>query len=228
MPCDTRSDHPRVERVLREGIRLSLRRMRCPFMEYLGAQADREAAIFRYSKYGLLQTARRQHIELLYDQETGRSIDNQPLEVLEQMLEVTFGEFRRIDKKGSVHWLPSWSGHTARYLAEQSKGPLRVQQYELLFSEWSEQAHATPGALLDNLFPSGLTAEQIVNSDDIEIVQTVMMAVTLFLEIWTLLPHVPQVAATQRLDWIESIIEEARRHGAPFPAVDSRAGKGDP
>lgn len=46
-------------------------------MEYLATQPDREAAIFRYSKYGLLQTVRHQHLAVLYDQKTGRPIDEQ-------------------------------------------------------------------------------------------------------------------------------------------------------
>jgi hypothetical protein len=55
--------------------------------EYLATQPDREAAIFRYSKYGLLQTVRHQHLAVLYDQKTGRPIDEQRLARLESMLE---------------------------------------------------------------------------------------------------------------------------------------------
>ncbi len=95
-------------------------------VEYLAAQADREAAIFRYSKYGLLQEVRHQHLTLIYDQKTGRDIDTQRLAVLEQMLEQMFPEFRRVNSQGKVHWLPSWSGHGARHLAEQSKHRLRA------------------------------------------------------------------------------------------------------
>lgn len=187
-------------------------------MEYLATQPDREAAIFRYSKYGLLQEVRHQYRTLLYDEKTGRAIDTQRLAVLEQMLERTFPEFRRVSAQGTVHWLPSWSGHSARYLAEKSTHRLRLDQYELLFSTWSEQAHGAPVALMDSLFPGGLPPEQIVASDDAEIIQTVTMAITLFLELWMMLPHVPQPDAAQRLEWQNSMIAEARKHGAPFPA----------
>jgi hypothetical protein len=187
-------------------------------VEYLARQPDREAAVFRYSKYGLLQGVRHQYLTLLYDQKTGRTIDTQRLGVLEQMQEKTFSEFRRINAQGTVHWLPSWSGHAARYLAEQSKHPLRADQYDLLFSTWSEQAHGAPAALMDNMFPRGLPADQIVASDDAEIIQTVTMAITFFLEIWMLLPYVPQADAAQRLEWTKSMIAEARKHGAPFPS----------
>lgn len=184
-------------------------------MEYLGKQPDRGSAIFRYSKYGLLQEVQRQYLTLLYDQKTGRTIDTTRLATLERMLAQSFPEFRRVTTQGKVHWLPSWSGHTARYLAEQSAHRLRVDQYELLFSAWSEQAHAAPAALLDNMFPR--PAEEILASEDPEVIQTVIMAVTFFLEVWAFLPNVPQAEAAQRLDWINAAIAEARRHGAPFP-----------
>lgn len=186
-------------------------------MEHLARQPDREAAIFRYSKYALFQGVRHQHRTLLYEQKTGRPIDTQRLSVLEQMLDQTFPEFRWVDDKGKLHQKPSWSGHDARYLAEKSKHPLRADQYDLLFSTWSEQAHAAPAALIDNMFPRGLPAEQIVASDDAEIIQTVTMAITFFLELWMLLPNVPQVDPAQRLEWTNKMIDEARKHGAPFP-----------
>jgi hypothetical protein len=188
-------------------------------MEHLATLPDREAAIFRYSKYGLLQKVRHQHLTLLYDQKTGRPIDTQRLGVLEQLLDQTFPEFRSVDDKGKVHWKPSWSRHSARYLAEQSKHRLRADQYELMFVAWSEQAHGAPAALMDNMFPRALPVEQIVASDDAEIIQTITMAMTFFLELWMLLPKVPQVDPGQRLAWTSTMIAEARKHGAPFPVL---------
>jgi Family of unknown function (DUF5677) len=189
-------------------------------VEYIAAQHDRGAAIFRYSKYGLLQATRRQHLTLLYNQKTGREIEVQRLAILEQMLEQTFPEFRRVNDQGTVHWLRSWSGHTARYLAEQSSHRLRADQYDLLFSEWSEQAHGTPAALMENMFPREAPTEQIIALDDAEIIQTVTMAITLFFELWMLLPHVPQVDPHQRLAWTNAMIAEARKHGAPIPPIE--------
>lgn len=193
-------------------------------MEYLAAQQDRQASIFRYSKYGLLQEVRHQYLNLLYDQKTGRQVDSERLAVLEQMLQLSFPEFRTVDGKGRVHWSPSWSGHSARYLAEQSNHRLRIDQYELLFSTWSEQAHGAPTTLLENMFPPGLSPDHVVAADDVEIVQTVMTAVMLFLELWVLLPYVPQADPEQRLKWINSAIEEARKNGAPFPPSTADAG----
>jgi hypothetical protein len=180
-------------------------------LEHLAAQADREAAIFRYAKYGLLQTTRHQQLDLLYQLKTGRQIDAQRLAVLEQMLRGTFPEFRSVGRTGHVHFAKSWSGHDARYLAERSQHPLRADQYDLLYASWSEQTHAAPVALLETMFPRGLSPEKIIAGDVVRIVETITMAITLFLELWALLPHVPQAEANQRTEWRTRMIEEARK-----------------
>jgi hypothetical protein len=184
-------------------------------MEYLATQPDREAAIFRYSKYGLLQTVRHQHLARLYDQKTGRPIDEQRLAKLESMLEHVFPEFRSVDKTGKVRWSSSWSGHTTRYLAEQSKHSLRQDQYHLLFVAWSEETHGAPAALIANMFPDNRPVEEIIASDDTRIAETVTVAISLFLELWKLLPHLPQLDPMKSLEWTSRMIAEANRYGAP-------------
>jgi ribosomal protein L32E len=190
-------------------------------MEHLAEQPDRDAAIFRYAKFGLYQKVTYQYLNLLYDQKTGREIDTQRLAVLRQMLEQTFPEFRRVDEKEKLRIAPSWSGHSARHLAEQSKHRLRADQYELMFAAWSEQTHAAPATLMDNIFPSNRAVDDVVADDDARIAETVTMAITLFLELWMLLPHVPQADPVQRLGWTNSMLEEAQRHGAPSPVPPS-------
>jgi hypothetical protein len=186
-------------------------------MEQLAEQPDREAAIFRYAKFGLYQRVEHQYLNLLYDQKTGREIDSQRLATLAQMLEQTFPEFRRVDDKGKLRVAPSWSGHSARHLAERSKHRLRADQYELMFSAWSEQTHAAPAALIDNIFSSERSVADVVASDDARIAETVTMAITLFVELWALLPNVPQADSAQRRGWTSRMLKEARRHGAPSP-----------
>jgi len=186
-------------------------------MEQLAAQPDREGAIFRYAKYGLLQTVRHQQLDLLYQQKTGREIDEQRLAVLEQMLEQTFPEFRSVGRTGHIHFARSWSGHDARYLAEHSRHPLRADQYDLLYASWSEQTHAAPAALLETMFPRGLSPERIIAGDLVRIVETITMAITLFLELWALLPHAPQPETSELHEWRTRMIDEARKLGAPIP-----------
>jgi hypothetical protein len=184
-------------------------------------QPDRDAAIFRYAKLGLYQKVKHQYLNLLYDQKTGRKINTRRLAVLSRMLEQTFPEFRRVDQRGKLRIAPSWSGHSARHLAEQSKHRLRADQYELMFAAWSEQTHAAPAALMDNILPSNRAVDDVVADDDARIAETVTMATTLFLELWMLLPHVPQGDPVQRLGWTNRMLEEAQRHGAPSPVPAS-------
>ncbi len=73
---------------------------------------------------------------------------------------------------------------------------------------------------MDNMFPSDYQPSRSLPRT-MPIIQTVTMAVTLFLEIWMLLPPVPQLDAAQRLEWTKSMITEARKHGAPFPAPNA-------
>lgn len=97
-------------------------------MEHLAAQPNREVAIFRYGKYGLLQTVQHQHLTLLYEKKTGRRIDTNRLAVLKSMLAHTFPEFRSVGSTGHIRWAHSWHGHTVRFLAEQSENSLREDQ----------------------------------------------------------------------------------------------------
>ena len=178
-------------------------------LEHLAAQADREAAIFRYAKYGLLQTVRHQQLDLLYQHKTGRQIDTQRLALLEQMLEQTFPEFRSVGRTGDVHFAKSWSGHDARYLAERSRHPLRADQYDLLYASRSEQTHAAPAALIETMFPRGLSPEQIIAGDLVRIVETITMAITLFLELCVAAP-----GAAGRGEPAHRVADEDDRRGA--------------
>jgi hypothetical protein len=92
---------------------------------------------------------------LRYIQQSGVRVDEDGLRSVEELLddEKSFPEFRSKTKDGmllktkdgKLKNKPSWSGYTARYLAEKSKNPLRVAQYDLLFTAWSEEAHGAPG-----------------------------------------------------------------------------------
>src|SRR6266566_2805132 len=48
-------------------------------MEYLGEQPDRDEAAFRYAKFGLLQTVQAEHRTALYNEKTGRPVEEQRL-----------------------------------------------------------------------------------------------------------------------------------------------------
>jgi hypothetical protein len=182
--------------------------------EHIARQPDRHAAIATYAKYGLLQMVREQAAESRYDESTGRTIDIQRLTVLESMLEQTFPEFRHVSATGHVSWDKSWSRMDARRLAELSTHPLRKKQYELLFSSWSEQVHAVPGALLDDLFRHEIAVEKIVRDDVTRSAEALSMGVTFFLELAMLLPSLPRLDPTSVFKWTTILADQADVHGA--------------
>lgn len=189
-------------------------------MEYLADQPDRKQATFRYAKYGLLQMVRHEHQTALYNLKTGRPVDAGRLAVLESLLAHSFPEFRKKDRAdGSPNWATSWCDRTTRNLAESSTEALRIDQYQMLFSTWSEQTHASPGALLDNFFHSGGEdwVEGVIASDDARIGEIGTMAIVLFLQLWTLLPHGPTLDATKAEQWIAALVAYGQRYGVPVP-----------
>lgn len=182
--------------------------------EHIARDPDREAAMLRYAKFGLLQMVREQQATLIYERETGRPIDLERLGLLDSMLERSFPEFRHVGSTGHVTWDKSWSGIDARRLAQMSSRRIRPHQYTLLFSSWSEQAHAAPGALIDDLMRSQIDVDQILATDEVRIAETIGTAVSLFLELWALLPNVPPADAQQQQAWLASLIKSAERYGA--------------
>jgi hypothetical protein len=185
-------------------------------MEYLGMLPDRDQEAFRYAKFGLLQTVQAAHREALYDKKMGRAVDEQRLARIESMLKRSFPEFR---PSGGARWQQSWSGENTWQLAELSENPLRVDQYNQLFKIWSEETHATPGALIESF-----TAQagenwpaDVVARDEVRMVEMVTIAISLFLEVWVLLPHVPTLEVAKFKAWTDGLIVEASKHGAPAP-----------
>jgi hypothetical protein len=182
-------------------------------MEHLATFTDREEAIERYSAYGLLQKL--EHLQMVYRyiQKSGRpAAVADALRAVETVLddEKMFPFFRSKTKDGTLKNTGSWSGNKARYLAEKSKNPLRVAQYDVLFSAWSGEAHGTPGAVLAGRLPPHNAPEDIAAVKYGETVQTLGMATTLFVELWTLLPHAPQpTRAGQFAEWRTAARQEA-------------------
>lgn len=188
--------------------------------EYLVANENQEALAFRYAKFGLLQMVLHQRAAMTYDEKRGRPVDLERRTVLDRLLEgPTFEEFRNF--KAHDGWATAWSGQSAWKLAKLSSHPLRLDQYILMFRSWSEQAHATPGALLPGIFPRGGRdwQQEVVAEDDARVLEAIVMATSLFLELWHLLPpFAPLLDPTRALEWTTELAESGLR----------RAPEGDP
>ncbi|MBX7450853.1 hypothetical protein GR927_22965 [Mycolicibacterium sp. 3033] len=182
-------------------------------MEHLATYDDRTDGTFKYAKYGLMQWYERERDELAYGKRTGRVIDEERLLALEDALENTFPEFRSRTAKGRLDRKHYWSGRTVRKLAEESPNPMRSHHYDLLFTPYSEETHAAPSVLIAAMFPGTRSRDEFMASDSVRIVETLMMGVNFFFELWALLPHVPQVPAEQQRAWISALLNEAQEFG---------------
>ncbi|KAA0109117.1 hypothetical protein CIW51_31635 [Mycolicibacterium sp. P9-22] len=150
---------------------------------------------------------------MLYAKKTGRDIDEDHLQEAEQMLDNAFPEFRSKSAKGKLIRDQYWSGHNVRELAKRSSHPMRLDQYDLLFVPYSDQAHGAPSVLVDAMFNRNVKPEDMFVQDTIRIGETLIMAINLFLELWDLLEHVPNPAAEDRLAWIAATKIEAEKFG---------------
>jgi hypothetical protein len=192
-------------------------------MEELLRQDDVQDAAMRYVRFGLMQKVRGRYENLVYARDTGRSYDAELLGGLEELLETMFAEFRTVTKKGKVVYAMSWCGKTARQLADASAARIRPHQYTQLFSAWSEQAHGSPSTMLDDFLGTKASdLEGLLQADEPRTAEVIAMAITLFVELWQLLPAIPNPEDGVVKDWTGALIEEAvrwRSDGVPDPPV---------
>ncbi len=202
-------------------------------MEHLGSFADRDEALRIYNGFGLMQYFLAESLRIEFEKKRGRPTGSSWELSVRNFLDNNCAHFKlppRAD--GTVRWRKSWSGKTTRALAELSPDPMRVPQYELLFSTWSEQTHATPGAFATGLFieyEDEIIAEALSKIDRIPLeisqvlagarlrqVQTLGVTTLFFLQIWHQLPKVPQPDSIQSNKWNAIIKNYARGKGFPI------------
>ncbi len=185
-------------------------------VEYLLKQPDPSAERLRYTRFGMLQLLLSRLRELDYQRNTGRPTDETDVTTIQSLLVASsFDDFRTRDGK----WKRSWSGKTTRALAESSHVALRRPQYEQLFATWSEESHAAPIALLEDILPKDMDGwvEREVSKDDHEIAQMALMLVAHFLEIWEMLPGAPTLDPERAYSWTTPLHDLLVAHAAGKP-----------
>jgi hypothetical protein len=184
--------------------------------EYIRAQADPRLSSIRFTRFGLLRKMLARLEEMDYAEQTGRPVNEEARTSLRKLL-ADFDDLRV--GKNHDRWPRSWSGHSTARLAELSpRQPIRRAQYRQLFTVWSEQLHAAPAALLPGIFPEiNPGYRQLLEDDLIEASQLAAMTITLFVELWMLLPAISDPSAEKRREWARAIFEEARGFGAAIP-----------
>jgi hypothetical protein len=175
-------------------------------MEYLGAMADRRQGTLLFARFGMLQMLLAQQRRAAYEREKGHPVDAQLAAMVEQHLADDFTDFRANTKNGSVKWVSSWCRKNTSELADASADPMRPHQYNLLYRVWSEQTHATPGALIANLFREADEGwiERTIAENDRSSLDTITFTVMFFLRLWLELPHV-QVSHERVAGWLSKL-----------------------
>ncbi|MFA7767786.1 DUF5677 domain-containing protein [Streptomyces sp. NRRL S-448] len=179
-------------------------------MEHLARMDDRLEGMLLYLRFGALQVARQHQRTLLYNQSSGRAVDTESLESLERLIDTQFADFRGKPKHdGTPTWVPSWSRKNTKTLAELSNNPMRIHQHDHLYTSWSEQTHATPSSLLDNVFRETNEGwiDEVIESDDKQIIGTSSMTLMLFLELWEILPHAAARPGDRAREWAREIMQ---------------------
>lgn len=178
-------------------------------MEALASMPNREEGAYRFALFGLLQKTRSRHTEIEYERETGRPVDEAHAAQLAALLAGPhFDTFRgRTNKAGKTIWQKSWTGKTPYDLAEASPSANRKSQYAQLFVAWSEEAHATPAALVDAMFRTNgaAWADELLADDLKEMTQILVMVVHHYFELWTLLTNVPPIDGEAWAGWFARI-----------------------
>lgn len=195
--------------------------------EHVATFEDRADAVQRYSKFALLQQLEHARTLLRYVAACGDPIDPADLRAIETELEhERFAEFRlkagdgtfQRTEEGRLKSVASWSRHNARHLAKVSEKPHRLDQYDLLFTAWSRESHATPGATLTDPLALGGNWENIAAKEYAQTIQTTMMAILLFIDLWKLLPHVTKPSDPEQFTkWRVAAQQQALKH-SPGPA----------
>jgi len=103
----------------------------------------------RFLLYNELQRYHEARADRQYMIDTGRLAKGDDiLRRLDSAAENLFAIFRRKNRKGQPHWMAYWCGKNVYELAQQSRNPIRVGQYRVLYSYASSFAHSSPQSVM--------------------------------------------------------------------------------
>jgi len=128
--------------------------------EIASKETDIEEKAFRFLRHNKLCETLHYLNDRRYVASTGRGLpgDIAELEKMEKELQRIFPEF--VDTKRGQKWNQSWCGKTVRRLATDSGKPIRIAQYNLIYSYFSEFSHSSPFATMTTA-GLGQTEEEI-------------------------------------------------------------------
>lgn len=198
----------------------------CVHMEHIETYPNRAAAVARFSEYGDLQQLLRAQRELQHNHNSGQSASVEDATTIETALAHPHkSQFLRTSKDGKrTHWAQSWCDKNLKELCLASERKLRMMNYEILYSAWSEQIHGAPGSLYErirfHLSPGPLDYYQALETDRVNGIGT--MAVTMLLELWERLPGSPSGYEAERQLWANRLTDICTLHAIDLDSLAQR------
>lgn len=155
--------------------------------EVIRDEQDAEEKAKRFLRHQHLSKLMHYINDKRYEIKTGRVTKEEEIKIAEteKNARIIFGEF--IDKRKDSEWNSSWCGKSVRRLAKDSGKPIRLAQYEILYSYFSEFSHSNPLATMTTV-GLGDTPEEterlIQNKEEVE--KTSMIRVLTLTTTWLL------------------------------------------
>lgn len=181
-------------------------------LEYIFVKSvDPESSALKFMRYGLLQQALQLRTRHQYSEKLGL----QPADINgvadNATLAADFAEFvQKHNSDGSIRWFNSWCRKSVRQMAKESPNPARMDQYDLLYSMWSEQVHGSPGALMATALLKGEPewAGKLLHEENKKIAEIVGNTVNILCEIWIILPLMRPAFDKEKGDlWLKRVNE---------------------
>jgi hypothetical protein len=126
--------------------------------EILREEAESENRAKKYLRFSKLQESLHIVNDIEYEIATGRCSKERAslLKEFKQAMSTIFNEFR--NKKSRTGWDNVWCKKSVYKLASESKNPIRIHHYKIIYSQYSELSHSSPY--------SGMTTWNEIRSGD--------------------------------------------------------------
>lgn len=114
-------------------------------------ESQEESKSKKYLRFDMLQDYLHAKNMVEYDVETGRRTRDVLLKLkdMDALSKSLFREFR--SQNGRTEWQASWCGKSVHKLSRDSKEPLRLAQYRILYSHFSAFTHSSPASVMSTM-----------------------------------------------------------------------------
>lgn len=174
-------------------------------MEEINRAESRLDAMTKFLWYGYAQNVRQRLDDAKWMEGLEGASEVYDIKEMEDFLALPqFDQFKDPAKGNRPPtWHTSWCNKKVWDLAKESKDPSRIRQYKTLFTYWSGEVHASPGALRDPLnavaTPDWMAAS--VENDIRRVAELLIAGLLLLQQLWVVCVTLPQPTEEQIGDW---------------------------